>query len=533
LYETRRVGLDYYCFYFGILFAIAIFSLPLTTTLLNAHQHQAMAQTQNATNNNTDVSSARAHNLPASPSTPNVPNGSKAATAAPNPIRPTATRTPPRALPTVLNITLPINLTKPINVKFKSSLPYENDNLTFYITQKPANGHLSNVANNSVTYTPNATLAQDKFTYRATDKVFHLPSNIGTVTLDHPPAVSNMKRSINGTKPVKVQLAGSDLDKGDKLTFSLVQKPLNAQLSDPSGNLSTYAPNPGFIGQDKFTYRAKDSAGLSSNNGTVTINVGKPLPTTSANATGTAPIPTGFFVPLLSTVLIYAVIVSGFMILPLVYDMRKTYNQNAKPSTEASKKAGFPDLARSLMAFGIIIILAILVFHVLVTVTYNVVPLTTNKDLVDVIKNLSTVLGGAVSAIIGFYFGQRSIEKNGTTGGGGAPIGGGTVGGGPTVVSTVPSDGSNPVPRDSKIAATFSETVLVEANSFTLKDIKNNPIEGTTSLSQDGKTLEFKPSTKLDPSTTYSATITGVKHLAGDTISSPKTWKFTTAPATV
>ena len=61
------------------------------------------------------------------------------------------------------------------------------------------------------------------------------------------------------------------------------------------------------------------------------------------------------------------------MFFPLLYDMFKTYSQNSKPVIEANKKTGFPDLARSLMAFGIIIILAILAFHVLVTITYNVV----------------------------------------------------------------------------------------------------------------------------------------------------------------
>ena len=73
--------------------------------------------------------------------------------------------------------------------------------------------------------------------------------------LDHPPTVSDQTISVNGTIPIRVQLAGSDPDQGDKLTFSLVQRPLNAVLSDPSGNLSTYYPNPGFIGQDKFIYR--------------------------------------------------------------------------------------------------------------------------------------------------------------------------------------------------------------------------------------------------------------------------------------
>jgi hypothetical protein len=514
LYETNRTGLNYYYLYIGIIFAIAIFSLPFMTILLNARQHQAMAQTlKNVTN--TNLSSAGVRTLPARPSTTNVGNLSKEA--------PTnlTSKTPKDLPPTVSNLTFPINLTKPVKVQFKATDPDKNDTFTFDILRFPAHGKLGNISGDNISYTPNATFFFDNFTYRARDKAGLYSTNNGTVILDHPPTVSDQTISVNGTIPVRVQLAGSDPDQGDKLTFSLVQRPLNAVLSDPSGNLSTYYPNPGFIGQDKFIYRANDSAGLSSNNGTVSINVGKPLPTINPNVTGlTAPflgLPASYY-PLLSTVLVYAAIVALFMFFPLVYDMRKAYGQKGKPSGEAT---GFPDLARSLMAFGIIIILAILAFHVLATVTYNVLPSTTNNALVEIIKNLSTILGGAVSAIIGFYFGQRSAEKRPT----GAA---GTAVGGPTVVSTVPSDGAHPVPVDTAVTATFSEPVTVEPNSLTLKDMNNKRVEGTTGVSTDGKTLTFNKTSNLTPSTTYIATITGVKDLAGNTISSPKTWKFTT-----
>ena len=100
-------------------------------------------------------------------------------------------------------------------------------------------------------------------------------------------------------------------DKNAKLTFSTGQRPLNGHLSDITGNLVTYTPNPGFKGLDIFTYQARDSdANLLSNNGTVSINVSKPALITNANAP-VPPIPTGFFVPLVSTVLIYAAIVAS------------------------------------------------------------------------------------------------------------------------------------------------------------------------------------------------------------------------------
>ncbi len=109
MYKTPRLGLHYYLLFFGILFAIAIFSLPLMATLLNVHQHQVMAQTQNGTNNNTKLT--------------------KAAITTPN-----STRL------TVPDIVLPINLTKPSTiVKFKGSVPVPNDSLKFYILQNHSN----------------------------------------------------------------------------------------------------------------------------------------------------------------------------------------------------------------------------------------------------------------------------------------------------------------------------------------------------------------------------------------------------------
>jgi hypothetical protein len=67
------------------------------------------------------------------------------------------------------------------------------------------------------------------------------------------------------------------------------------------------------------------------------------------------------------------------MLIPLVYDMAKTYKLKGKQGTETT---GFPDLARSLTAFGIIIILAIIAFHVLVTITYTALPAPINILLI-------------------------------------------------------------------------------------------------------------------------------------------------------
>lgn len=103
----------------------------------------------------------------------------------------------------------------------------------------------------------------------------------------------------------------------------------------------------------------------------------------------------------------------------------------------------------------------------------------------------------------------------------------------PTVVSTSPGSGVTGVAVTTSIAATFSEAVqssTVTSSTFILKNSAGTSISGTVSLSTDGKVATLKPSSSLAASTTYTATITtGVKDLAGNAMTSAKSWSFTTA----
>ena len=91
------------------------------------------------------------------------------------------------------------------------------------------------------------------------------------------------------------------------------------------------------------------------------------------------------------------------MVVPLVYDMVKGYNlvRDGK-APNAQQPPSTKGLSRTLMAFGIIIVLAIMIFHVMITITYNVLPISITNSLVETVKSIATILGGAVSAIIGF-----------------------------------------------------------------------------------------------------------------------------------
>ena len=104
----------------------------------------------------------------------------------------------------------------------------------------------------------------------------------------------------------------------------------------------------------------------------------------------------------------------------------------------------------------------------------------------------------------------------------------------PVVLSINPPNYSTTVPVYSTVTATFSEAIdpaTVTATSFTLMD-GTTPVPGTVTYS--GDTATFTPAVSLSPSTVYMATITtGVKDLAGNTMSSNYSWQFqTSAPDT-
>jgi hypothetical protein len=107
--------------------------------------------------------------------------------------------------PTVSNITLPINLTKPVRVQFNAIDPDKNDTFTFYIVHLPAHGKLSSIQANNVTYTPDSAFLSDNFTYRAKDAAGLISTNNGTVTLVPPIVIKSAKTNLSNTVIVPPQ----------------------------------------------------------------------------------------------------------------------------------------------------------------------------------------------------------------------------------------------------------------------------------------------------------------------------------------
>jgi hypothetical protein len=182
-----------------------------------------------------------------------------------------------------------------------------------------------------------------------------------------------------------------------------------------------------------------------------------------------------------------------------------------------------PDLYRSLMTFGIIVLVGTVVFYLLALITLNINNPTSPalQSLIDVLKSLGTILGTALATIIAFYFGTRATEsatEKAVAAGEKGP---------PKVLDTSPADGATEVPLSSLISATFSHEMnsqTINENTFIVrKEGAPNPIKGNISLSPDRKTAIFDSEPDLEPNTKYTAEINeGAKDLAGNALVSAK-----------
>jgi hypothetical protein len=194
-----------------------------------------------------------------------------------------------------------------------------------------------------------------------------------------------------------------------------------------------------------------------------------------------------------------------------------------------------PGLYRSLMTFGIIVLVGTVIFYLLALITLNINNSTSPvlQSLIDILKNLGTILGTALATIIAFYFGMRGAESATEKAAAAAtkPASGEKVP--PKVINTMPADGATEVPITSLVSATFSEPMsspTINTNTFTVKKADETTlITGIVSLSSDGKTAIFDSAQDFSPNTKYIAAIDiGAEDLAGNALVSAKQWSFTT-----
>jgi hypothetical protein len=114
---------------------------------------------------------------------------------------------------------------------------------------------------------------------------------------------------------------------------------------------------------------------------------------------------------------IFLIVIAAAMIIPLVIDLVFTHLKKSKQNISKyyHAQSGMSQLYRTLMTFGIILLVSTVVFYVLALLTVAIytpsTPAPIIQSLVDVLKSLSTILGTALATIVAFYFGTRSAES--------------------------------------------------------------------------------------------------------------------------
>src|SRR5918997_3623352 len=141
-----------------------------------------------------------------------------------------------------------------------------------------------------------------------------------------------------------------------------------------------------------------------------------PATITGASAVNATTVINSIFENNLPTVFI--IVIASIIGVPLILDIILAYRR--KPPTGSStdressnRVVGMPDLYRSLMTFGIIVLVGTVIFYLLALITLNINDSSSPalQSLIDVLKSLGTILGTALATIIAFYFGTRAAES--------------------------------------------------------------------------------------------------------------------------
>ena len=158
------------------------------------------------------------------------------------------------------------------DVSFLATDP-DGDQLTFTVVQGPEQGELWAYPNVATYYPKKGYVGPDSFTYQASDGL--LDSQIATVTFtvldrDNPPKTESQSLVTKVGQPLAITLQAADAD-DDPLSYQIVRTPGHGTLTGSNTNY-VYQPEPGFLGNDEFTFQANDGQ-LSSPETTIQIKV--------------------------------------------------------------------------------------------------------------------------------------------------------------------------------------------------------------------------------------------------------------------
>jgi hypothetical protein len=347
---------------------------------------------------------------------------------------------------------------------------------------------------------------------------------------------------VNESSLVVLNGSGSHDPEGEPVTFNWRQTSgPNVQLKGGNASIATFtAPRVSNDTKMSFNLNVMDKAGLA-NNATETVVV-KHIARTPLMLTPTGVNATAAFHAIIDSKLPYYFlgVIASAMVIPLIIDMILAFRKKRKEDT--SGIVGMPGLYRTLMTFGVILLVGTILFYILVLITVNINTMMTPtlQSLIDVFKNLATILGTALASIIAFYFGMKGREaihdNRASTSAALSAMPTPEDNTPPVVVDTFPRDGARDIPVDSLVTASFSKrinTSTINANTFSVKrDGTTTNVSGIVLLSPDGKTAIFRSEQSFSPSTKYFVTIdAAVRDDSDNALASIKIWSFTTIKA--
>jgi hypothetical protein len=358
----------------------------------------------------------------------------------------------------------------------------------------------------------------------------------------------------NATEPMRNTTTGGGLT-NNNTTTNVTSGDISATVNDRLENTTSALEN---------TTAALTNATKALQNISNIIPAAGPTPTsppttstTGVSAVNATTVINSIFENNLPTVFI--IVISSIIGVPLVLDIILAYRRKPPAGSSIDRESsnrvvGMPDLYRSLMTFGIIVLVGTVIFYLLALITLNINDSTSPalQSLIDVLKSLGTILGTALATIIAFYFGTRAAESAtekataaaatttaAVTKAAGAAAPAPSEKEPPKVLNTIPADEATQVPVSSLVSATFSEPMsspTINENTFTIRradDGESTLIKGVLSLSPDNKTAIFDPEQDFSPNTKYFAEInTGAKDVTGNALDSTKRWSFSTTTTT-
>jgi Bacterial Ig-like domain len=363
-------------------------------------------------------------------------------------------------------------------------------------------------------------------------------------------ATTSSTAAVNATEPLRNNTTTGGGSTNNTTNTTTATQIVNDRLENATSSLENTTA--------ALTNATKSLQGISS---IIPTAPGAPPPATTtstnnATAVNTTTVINSIFENNLPTIFIIAI--SSIIGVPLVLDIILAYRRKPPAGSSSTDSAnnnrvvGMPDLYRSLMTFGIIVLVGTVIFYLLALITLNINNSASPalQSLIDVLKSLGTILGTALATIIAFYFGTKAAESatEKATTAAAATTAAVTKAGvaapaasekePPKVLNTIPADGATQVPVNSLISATFSEPMsspTINENTFTVRraDDESTLIKGSLSLSPDNKSAIFDPEQDFSPNTKYFAEInTGAKDVTGNALASTKRWSFTTTTTT-